>query len=89
MLAALAKGAAMPGSAGAADRSMLLRLIGHASSTAKAKEAAGKTVHLHLGGRLSEAMARRAAAVGRVIAGEAVEIGRDPVTLPKGGGGEP
>ena len=82
MLAALAKGAAMPGSQGAADRSMLLRLIGHASSTAGEKAKAARTLHVHVGERVMAAMDRRQAAVGRVIEGQIASVGRDPVTAP-------
>jgi hypothetical protein len=82
VLSALVDGASKAGSVGAADRAMLFRLLGHSSSTAKEQAKAGRTVHLHLGGRLSEAMARRASAVGRVIAGESVEIGHAGVAVP-------
>jgi hypothetical protein len=74
ILGALVKGAQVPGSTGAADRAMLLRLVKHASSTAGEQKAAARSLHVHLGGRISDAMARRAGAVARVVEGRAVEV---------------
>lgn len=78
VLEALCKGAAVPGSTGAADRAMLLRLIKHSSSTAREQATAARSVHVHVGARLVGAAARRTAASrGRMIEGraETVEIG--------------
>ena len=82
ILGALVRGAQVPGSTGAADRAMLLRLVKHASSTAAEQKQAARSLHLHLGGRITDAMARRAGAVARVVEGRAVEVaagGHDPV----------
>lgn len=87
MLAALVAGASRPGAQGTADRAMVLRLLRHPAATAAVQERAGREVHIHLGGRLAEALARREGAVARLIEGEATEVRRAAVTLggPDGG----
>lgn len=92
MLEALCKGAAVPGSTGAADRAMLLRLIKHSSSTAREQAAAAKQVHVHIGNRLVEARRRTISARGRMIEGRAEEVaagpfGRASVTVTSADGG--
>jgi hypothetical protein len=92
ILGALVKGAQVPGSTGAADRAMLLRLVKHASSTAGEQKQAARSLHVHLGGRISDAMARRAGAVARVVEGRAVELpssGHATVAARVGSGSKP
>jgi hypothetical protein len=83
MLRALVVGASVPGSAGVADRSLLLRLMRHSSSTAREQAQAARQLGAALGDRILGAMARRDAAARRVVLdGQSEPIGRAGVTLP-------
>lgn len=80
ILDALVRGASMPGSQGAADRSMLLRLVRHSSSTAREQQAAARGLAAAVGAGVEAAMARREAARRRVIEGRSEPVGRVGVT---------
>ncbi len=77
--AALVIGAKVPGSTGAADRSMLLRLARHPASTAGAQLKAGKEEQAQLGALLERALAGKAR-VTALVEGVSEEIGRTGVT---------
>lgn len=82
MLSALVEGASMASSVGSADRSMVLRLIKHSSSTAREQNAAARGLVQALGQTLGSALDRAASARGKVIAGDAQDLGQDPVAVP-------
>jgi hypothetical protein len=68
--------------AGVADRSLMLRLMRHSSSTAREQAAAAKGLAHLVGVGVEAAMSRRQAALGRVvIEGESREIGRAAVAV--------
>jgi uncharacterized protein (DUF2267 family) len=82
VLRALVVGASVPGSAGVADRSLLLRIMRHSSSTAREQAQAARQLGQALGDRLVSAMSKRDGAMRRVLEGQSEPIGRAGVTLP-------
>jgi len=89
ILDGLLRGASMPGSAGAADRSMVFRIARHSSSTAREHAQAARGLVRALGEGLGTALDRAQQARARVIAGESLDIGHDPVTRPGSARDEP